>query len=194
MPGNDKQPVHLREIRNQVLGQTVGEILLICITAQVLEPQDGDLRGAAAAVGVAPQGRELHPVAQPAPDDKRFKDDLWVQNYVFDFIKQCYLLAARHVQDSVSMVQGLDEQTSRKVAFYTRQVVDAMSPTNFVLTNPEVFNETVKSGGQNLLKGFSNLLEDIERGDGKLRRVRAVSARTQPLERLCDAHASSQGP
>ena len=63
-------------------------------------------------------------------------------------------------------MQGLDEQTAKKVDFYTRQYIDALSPSNFVLTNPEVMRETVASGGQNLVKGFANLLEDLKRGNG----------------------------
>jgi len=114
-------------------------------------------------------GHTLEPVAEPAKGDKRFKHEAWEDSFVFDYVKQSYLIAARHLHNAVAGVEGMDEATTKKVNFFTRQYIDAMSPTNFVLTNPEVFNETVKSGGQNLLKGFSNLLEDIERGDGKLR-------------------------
>ena len=69
-------------------------------------------------------------------------------------------------------VDGLDEQTARKVDFYTRQYIDALSPTNFALTNPEVLRETVATGGENLVKGLNNLLEDLERGGGEQVRVR----------------------
>ena len=101
--------------------------------------------------------------------DRRFKDDAWKDNEVFDFIKQSYLLSARFVQDTVSHVDGLDPKTAQKVDFYTRQFIDAMSPSNFVLTNPEVLRKTVETGGENLLKGLSNLLADLERGKGQLR-------------------------
>ena len=107
--------------------------------------------------------------AEPAPDDRRFKDSAWEQNQVFDFIKQSYLLSARWLQQTVREVDGLDEKTAQKVDFYTRQFVDAMAPSNFVLTNPEVLRATVESGGENLCKGLQNLLEDLERGKGKLR-------------------------
>ena len=109
------------------------------------------------------------PVATPAKDDKRFKDEEWQEHFLFDFMKQSYLIAARHIHDTVSSVDGLDDQSQKKVNFYTRQYIDALSPSNFALTNPEVFRETVKSHGQNLLKGFNNLLRDIEEGDGQLR-------------------------
>lgn len=115
-------------------------------------------------------------MGEPAPDviaegqkDKRFKDEAWRENEVFDFIRQSYLLSARYVQRLVHDAEGLDEKTAQKVEFYTRQFVDAMSPTNFALTNPEVLRRTAETGGENLLKGLSNLLTDLERGQGNLR-------------------------
>ncbi|MGN2391476.1 PHA/PHB synthase family protein [Pelomicrobium sp. G1] len=114
-------------------------------------------------------GHEVPPVAAPAKGDKRFQHEAWEDHFLFDYIKQSYLIAARHLHNVVGSVEGLDEQTAKKINFYTRQYIDALSPSNFVLTNPVVFDETVKSGGQNLLKGLSNLLEDLERGNGQLR-------------------------
>ncbi len=113
-------------------------------------------------------GQETQPVIQPPPGDKRFKDEQWADNAVFDFIKQSYLLAADSVQGLVRKVDGLDDKTARKVQFYTRQFVDAMAPTNFVHTNPTVLKATLDSGGDNLVKGLQNLLEDLERGHGQL--------------------------
>ncbi len=107
-------------------------------------------------------------VIDAAPGDRRFKDDAWRNNEVFDFIKQSYLLSARYVQDVVSHVDGLDPKTAQKVDFYARQFVDAMSPSNFLLTNPEVLRKTLESGGENLVRGLNNLLADLERGKGKL--------------------------
>ncbi|HET6718168.1 MAG TPA: class I poly(R)-hydroxyalkanoic acid synthase [Rhodocyclaceae bacterium] len=114
-------------------------------------------------------GMPIQPVASPEKGDKRFKDEDWEEHFLFDFVKQSYLIAARHIHDTVSTTQGLDEHTQQKVNFFTRQYIDAMSPSNFALTNPEVFRETVKSNGQNLINGLNNLLGDIENGDGKLR-------------------------
>ncbi len=113
-------------------------------------------------------GLRPEPVIIPKRSDRRFKDDAWEDYCAFDFIKQHYLLMARWLEQTVANVDGLDEQTARKVEFYTRQVIDALAPTNFVLTNPEALQETLQSGGQNLLKGFRNLLVDLERGQGKL--------------------------
>ena len=115
-------------------------------------------------------------MGEPAPaviaedqKDKRFKDEAWRDNEVFDFIRQSYLLSARYMQGLVHDAEGMDEKTAQKVDFYTRQFVDAMSPTNFVMTNPEVLRRTAETGGENLLKGLSNLLTDLERGQGNLR-------------------------
>lgn len=113
-------------------------------------------------------GEPSTPVVTPAADDRRFKDSLWDENYVFDFIKQSYLLSARWMQSTVRDVEGLDDKTAKKVDFYTRQFVDAMAPSNFAVTNPEVLRATIESGGENLLKGLSHLLEDLERGKGRL--------------------------
>ena len=113
-------------------------------------------------------GEPTEPVIKPSPEDRRFKDALWDESYVFDFIKQSYLLTARWMQSTVKSVEGLDDKTAKKVDFYTRQFVDAMAPSNFALTNPEVIRSTLESGGENLVKGLSNLLTDLERGKGQL--------------------------
>lgn len=114
-------------------------------------------------------GGDPGPVIEEPRGDRRFKDDAWRENEVFDFIRQSYLLAARYFTTAVNSADGLDEKTTQKVDFYTRQFVDAMSPANFVMTNPEVLRRTAETGGSNLLKGLSNLLADLERGKGKLR-------------------------
>ncbi len=114
-------------------------------------------------------GMDARPVAEAAQGDWRFKDQDWSANFLFDYIKQSYLIAARHIQEAVSQVAGLPPESERKVAFFTRQYVDALAPSNFLLTNPEVLRETLASGGQNLVRGLNNLLSDIEKGGGKLR-------------------------
>jgi len=114
-------------------------------------------------------GAPVAPVAEPHKGDKRFRHDDWQDHVLFDYIKQSYLIAARWLHENVASVEGLDEQTQKKVDFFTRQYIDALAPSNFALTNPEVFKETIASGGQNLVRGLHNLLDDIERGNGKLR-------------------------
>ena len=114
-------------------------------------------------------GLQAAPVAEPAKGDWRFKDDEWSKNFLFDYIKQSYLLASRHIQHAVGSVEGLSPESEKKVAFFTRQYVDALAPSNFLLTNPQVLKETLASGGQNLVRGLANLLADIEKGGGELR-------------------------
>jgi polyhydroxyalkanoate synthase len=113
-------------------------------------------------------GEQTKPLIEPGAGDKRFRHKDWTENQVFNFIKQSYLLSANHLQNLASSVEGLDEKTRKKVDFYTRQFVDAMSPTNFALTNPEVLAKTVETKGENLVKGLENLLDDMERGRGNL--------------------------
>ncbi len=114
-------------------------------------------------------GEEVEPVVEPARDDKRFKDDAWNEETIYDFIKQSYLLTSNWMQSTVREVDGLDDKTREKVDFYTRQFVDAMAPSNFAATNPKVVKKTIDSGGENLLNGLSNLLSDLEKGEGDLR-------------------------
>ena len=113
-------------------------------------------------------GEDVPPVIEPAAGDKRFKDKDWSETQVFDFIKQSYLLSARWLQTTMSDVKGLDDKTRKKVEFYTKQFADALSPSNFLMTNPEVLRTTFESNGQNLVKGLDNLLRDLERGKGQL--------------------------
>ena len=103
-----------------------------------------------------------------APKDKRFKHPEWSENAVFNFVKDSYLVVAESILSAIRDVKGMDEASARRVDFYTRQFVDALSPSNFVATNPEVLTATLASGGQNLLHGLENLLADLERGNGRL--------------------------
>jgi polyhydroxyalkanoate synthase len=114
-------------------------------------------------------GVEAPAIAAPLKGDGRFKDAEWSSNFLFDYLKQSYLITARHIQGAVAQVEGLPEESEKKVAFFTRQYVDALSPSNFVLTNPQVLRETLASGGENLVRGLNNLLTDLEKGGGDLR-------------------------
>jgi len=110
----------------------------------------------------------IRPSEPERPNDKRFKHPDWSENAVFNYVKESYLVAAKSILSAVRDVKGMDETSARKVDFYTRQFVDAISPTNFVATNPEVLKATLDTGGQNLLRGLENLLSDLSRGDGRL--------------------------
>ena len=109
-------------------------------------------------------GANPKPVAEPAKGDNRFREAAWQDQFLFDYLKQSYLIVARHLQEGVASVDGLSAEARKKVDFFTRQYLDALSPTNFALTNPQVLRETLESGGQNLLRGLNNLLADMERG------------------------------
>ena len=105
---------------------------------------------------------------RPATTDRRFQHPAWTENILFDYIKQSYLISAEAILSAVSRVNDLNPKTAHKVDFYTRQFVDAMSPSNFLATNPEVLQTTIETGGENLLRGLTNLLDDLERGRGQL--------------------------
>ncbi len=114
-------------------------------------------------------GQQVPPLIEADKADKRFKDDAWEENDVFNYIKQSYLLTSRWLMEAVRDVEGLDPKTKDKVEFYTRQFVSALSPTNFALTNPEVIRATIETKGENLVNGLKNLLNDMERGKGSVR-------------------------
>ncbi len=126
-------------------------------------------------------GLKLAPVAEVNKGDRRFRHEDWQNRFLFDYLKQSYLIAARHLHEAMRDVQGLDEAEAKKVDFYTRQYIDALSPSNFALTNPEVLKETVRSSGKNLLKGLNNLLDDLALGDGAKLRVKMVDDRAFKL-------------
>ena len=114
-------------------------------------------------------GENVTPVVEPDPGDRRFKDRAWDEEMIFDMVKQTYLLTANWIQATVKGVDGLDPKTAEKVNFYTRQAVDAVSPSNFIATNPKVLKATIDSKGENLIRGLDRLLDDLETGKGKLK-------------------------
>jgi polyhydroxyalkanoate synthase len=114
-------------------------------------------------------GEPATPVIEPSPRDKRFSDPEWKSNQFFDFLLQAYLLSTQWAQDLVRNADGLDAHTRKKAEFYVQQITNALAPSNFVLTNPEVLRETVASNGDNLVRGMKMLAEDIEAGRGNLR-------------------------
>jgi polyhydroxyalkanoate synthase subunit PhaC len=114
-------------------------------------------------------GEESTPVAAPAPSDKRFADPEWSSNQFYDFLKQAYLLTSRWANELVTDATDLDPHTKQKAEFYMRQIANALSPTNFVLTNPELMRETFTSNAENLVRGMGMLAEDLEAGGGNLR-------------------------
>ena len=108
------------------------------------------------------------PVITPDKSDRRFFDEDWDEHAAFDYLKQFYLLTSRFVLNSTLENSRLgDKKTARKIDFYTKQWLDALSPTNFALSNPAVIKETIDTNGENLIRGAQALLADFARGKGK---------------------------
>ena len=114
-------------------------------------------------------GEQSSEVGKPEQGDRRFKHSAWDENPLFSFIKQSYLVTADAIHSAVADADDLDENTAKKAQFYTKQFVDAMSPTNFLVTNPEVLEATLESKGENLVKGMQNFIDDFDSDSGRLR-------------------------
>jgi polyhydroxyalkanoate synthase subunit PhaC len=114
-------------------------------------------------------GEKADPAATPETKDGRFSDPDWSDNPFFDALKQSYLVTTAWAERMVREAEGIDEHTRHKAGFYVRQIANAVSPSNFVLTNPSLLRETFSSNADNLVRGFKMLAEDIEAGGGELR-------------------------
>ena len=110
----------------------------------------GQMLGATAQVGQKP--------------DRRFASPEWSENPVFDTIRQSYLAISDHLLGSVEDMEGIDDSARQKLRFATKAFVDAMSPSNFALTNPQVMKRTIETKGENLLHGLKNMLDDLRAG------------------------------
>ncbi len=95
--------------------------------------------------------------------DRRFKDSAWTENAMFDFLKQSYLYTGEWVRNTLKEAEGVDEKTRGRADFYARQFMDALSPSNFWFSNPEVLRKVVETKGESLVRGFENLLKDMEK-------------------------------
>ncbi|WP_164738463.1 class I poly(R)-hydroxyalkanoic acid synthase [Aquabacter cavernae] len=114
-------------------------------------------------------GEEAEPVVAPDSRDARFKDSEWTTNPFFDALKQTYLVTSHWADSMVQEADGLPPHEKHKAEFLVRQLSNAISPSNFILTNPELLRETVNSSGENLVRGMRNLTEDLIEGKGDLR-------------------------
>ncbi|APX09075.1 class I poly(R)-hydroxyalkanoic acid synthase [Vibrio campbellii] len=94
--------------------------------------------------------------------DKRFSNDAWQQEAMYSFIKQSYLLFSKTYLDTLDSIEGLDEKTKERITFFSRQAINALSPSNFIATNPELLKLTLEQNGENLLTGLEKLKEDVE--------------------------------
>lgn len=114
-------------------------------------------------------GQKTEPVITPEKSDRRFSHEDWMEKPAFDMVKQSYLLTAQWMRNLVTDVEGLDDSTAQRVKFFTERMLDALSPTNFALTNPAVLEKIKETKGANLVHGLKNMLEDLEAGKGELR-------------------------
>ena len=114
-------------------------------------------------------GMDTKPVIEPDKGDRRFKSEAWNDSVFFDFMKQYYLLACDFVENSIHSAEGLTEADKKKLGFASKLMMDALSPSNFMMTNPEVLMETMQSHGENLVRGMQNMQRDIARGNGQLK-------------------------
>jgi len=114
-------------------------------------------------------GQATGPAVKPDHSDKRFKDPDWNENQFFDFIKQVYLITSKWAADMVTEAEDIDDHTRHKAEFYVKQIANAIAPSNFLLTNPELLRETFTSNAENLARGMKLLAEDIKEGGGDLK-------------------------
>jgi polyhydroxyalkanoate synthase len=101
-------------------------------------------------------------------EDRRFSGEEWMNNPFFNLMSHQYILASKHMQALLEQMEYDDPNTAKRIRFFTKQYLDALSPANFLHTNPQVMSETIQSSGKNLLKGLHNLLSDIEKGSAQL--------------------------
>ena len=101
-------------------------------------------------------------------EDKRFKHESWSSHPFFNLMSQHYLLASEHINSLMEQIDFGDKRTAHRVQFFARQILEALSPDNFIPTNPQLMAETIKSNGKNLLRGMNNFLQDIDSGSARL--------------------------
>ncbi len=108
-------------------------------------------------------GKPAEPLVEPDPADKRFAAREWRQNAYYDYVKQSYLLAARHLADLAEAVEA-EGQAKERLRFAVRQWIDAMCPANFAATNPDAMREAISTRGESLARGLANLIGDAQKG------------------------------
>lgn len=168
LKGGRPNPVSFKSITKPYL-RFYGKLMTqpdTLISAQMRLLQNTGILGGGAFMSLV--SREPMRVAVPERGDGRFRNEAWDNSLYFSFLKQAYLMSDRWIMDTIDDVRGMDDHDRRKVRFFTSQVTSALSPSNYVLTNPEVLRTTVDTRGRNLLRGFANFLRDIDEADGHL--------------------------
>ena len=99
--------------------------------------------------------------------DKRFKSVTWEENPYFKMIKQQYLTSSDIIQETITGIEGLSHPEQKQITFFTKQMLEFFSPTNFLMTNPDALQEAMETKGQSLVNGLENLVDDLEKNDGE---------------------------
>ncbi|MBU3020765.1 class I poly(R)-hydroxyalkanoic acid synthase [Aestuariibacter sp. A3R04] len=108
-------------------------------------------------------GEKVQPVVEEERNDRRFSHTDWQDNPVFSYLKQAYLINSKMLQGTIASMHFKDPKSAEQVKFYTRQYINSVSPTNYLLSNPEVCEEILKTKGQNMVKGIENFMRDLEK-------------------------------
>ncbi|MFL4471946.1 PHA/PHB synthase family protein [Tateyamaria armeniaca] len=111
---------------------------------------------------------KLQALADPGPKDRRFVNPLWDTHPYFNFVKQQYLINAAAVEQAIDDVTDMDAKEKQRLAYFSRQILDLMAPTNFLATNPDALEKAVETEGQSLVQGLENLISDLEANNGEL--------------------------
>ena len=123
----------------------------------------------------AQRGKDVAPFIQPESGDRRFNSPLWQEHPNFDLLSQSYLLFSQLVQNMVDVVEGVPDKVRYRIHFFTRQMINALSPSNFLWTNPEVIQQTVAEQGENLVRGMQVFHDDVM-NSGKYLSIRMVNS------------------
>ncbi|MCG8440315.1 MAG: class I poly(R)-hydroxyalkanoic acid synthase [Caulobacterales bacterium] len=164
-PQLDPDPFHIAPDAARVFGRIASDPGKVADAQMRLWQSYMDLWGSMARRAAGADGSDAF---QPEKGDRRWASKDWSDNPMFEVIKETYLLTSRWLDEFIDQADDVDPESKRKVRFFTRQLADAFSPTNFALTNPDVLRATLQSGGDNLVRGMSNLAEDLQRGRGRL--------------------------
>lgn len=113
-------------------------------------------------------GKELTPVVETPKGDRRFKDEDWEKNPIFNYLRESYLINCKAVLDTIDEAEGIDDNRRQRIRFFTRQMLNAASPSNFALTNPEVLKLMQETGGKNIVRGMKNLMRDMKQSANAL--------------------------
>ncbi len=164
-PGLDADPFHVGPAMAKVMASLAGRPDALMQAQGDLWRRYAELWHFAARRAMGETGS---PVVTPTKVDKRFNAPDWTENPVFDVIKQSYLITSDWMNGLVARAEDIDPMTRRRVEFFTRMLTDALSPSNFLASNPEALKEALSTRGESLVRGMENFAGDLARGGGQL--------------------------